>query len=149
MTRELAPKRAASTGGKLRALAISTPPWHRLALAAVLILSALLNLLWLPSEGYANTYYAAAVQSMLQSWRNFFFVSFDPGGFIALDKPPLGFWLQTAFARLLGFDGVALALPQALAGIAGNRCPRFDPGRATANFHLFDCGGAERGRPRR
>ena len=44
-----------------------TAMWHRLALAAVLILSALLNLLWLPSEGYANTYYAATVKNMLTS----------------------------------------------------------------------------------
>src|ERR671921_2868284 len=72
---ELAPERATSLpGGRTRAPA---PPWHRLALAAVLILSTLLNLLWLPSEGYANTYYAATVKNMLTSWSNFFFVSFD------------------------------------------------------------------------
>ena len=27
--------------------------------------------------------------------RYFFFVSFDPGGFVTIDKPPLGFWLLT------------------------------------------------------
>jgi 4-amino-4-deoxy-L-arabinose transferase-like glycosyltransferase len=64
-------------------------PWHRLALAAILILSALFNPLWLPSEGYANTYYAAIVKNMLTSPYNFFFVSYD-AGFVSVDKPPLG-----------------------------------------------------------
>ena len=55
----------------------------------------LLRLLSATSQGYANLYYAAAIRSMLQSWHNFFFVSYDPGGFVSVDKPPLGFWIQT------------------------------------------------------
>ena len=54
---------------------------------------------------------------MLQSWHNFFFVSFDPGGFVSIDKPPLGFWIETASAKLFGFSGVSLLLPEALAGV--------------------------------
>src|SRR5207249_505228 len=68
--------------------------------------------------GYANQYYAAAIKSMLQSWHNFFFVSFDPGGFVTVDKPPVGFWIQTLSAKLLGFSGFSILLPEALAGIA-------------------------------
>lgn len=79
--------------------------WEKLGLAATLTLSACLNLLWLGREGYGNGYYAAAVRSMLQNWHNFFFVSFDPGGFVTVDKPPLGFWIQTASAKLFGFHG--------------------------------------------
>jgi len=90
--------------------------WHGLALAAVLILSAFLNLLWLPSEGYANPYYSAGVKNMLTSWHNFFFASFD-SGFVSIDKPPLGLWIQAASAWLFGFHGWALLLPQALAGV--------------------------------
>ena len=92
-------------------------PWHRPALGAVLALTALLNFWHLDRLGYANTYYAAAVKSMLQSWHNFFFVSFDPGGFVSIDKPPLGFWIETASARLFGFSGLSLLLPEALAGV--------------------------------
>jgi 4-amino-4-deoxy-L-arabinose transferase-like glycosyltransferase len=88
------------------------------ALLALLSLSAALELVGLQSEAYANTYYAAAVESMLASWHNFFFVSSDLGGFVSVDKPPLGMWVQVLSARLLGFNGVALLLPQALAGIA-------------------------------
>jgi 4-amino-4-deoxy-L-arabinose transferase-like glycosyltransferase len=46
-----------------------------------------------------------------------FFGSFDPAGFITVDKPPVGIWIQTAFAAVLGFSGWVLVLPQALAGI--------------------------------
>src|SRR5918911_402880 len=92
-------------------------PWHRLALGAVLALSAGLNFWRLTALGYANTYYAATVRSMLQSWHNFFFVSFEPGGFISIDKPPLGFWIETASAKLFGFSGVSLILPEALAAV--------------------------------
>ena len=53
---------------------------------------------------------------MLQNWHNFFFVSFDPGGFVSVDKPPLGFWIQAASAKLLGFSGFSILAPEALAG---------------------------------
>jgi 4-amino-4-deoxy-L-arabinose transferase-like glycosyltransferase len=92
-------------------------PLELLGLIAVLLAAALLNFFWLDREGYANTYYAAAVKSMLQSWHNFFFVSFDPGGFVSVDKPPLGFWIQTASAEVFGFHGWSLLLPEALAGV--------------------------------
>jgi 4-amino-4-deoxy-L-arabinose transferase-like glycosyltransferase len=91
--------------------------WHQVALAGVLLLSAALNLYRLDRLGYGNQYYAAAVLSMLQSWHTFFFVSFDPLGFVSVDKPPLGFWLQVASARLFGFSGLSLLLPEALAGV--------------------------------
>src|SRR3954464_8267991 len=95
---------------------MSSPPWHRLALAAILVLSAFLNLYDLRGEGYSNTYYAAAVKNMLTSWSNFFFVSFD-AGFVSVDKPPLGLWIEAASAWLFGFNGITLVLPQALAGV--------------------------------
>ena len=65
-----------------------------------------------------NLFYAAGVRSMLDSWHNFFYVSFDPGGNLAIDKPPLGLWLEAGSARVFGFHYWALAAPQALAGVA-------------------------------
>src|SRR5215204_6754585 len=91
-------------------------PGHLLLLSAVLALSAFLNLSWLTSEGYANVYYAATVKNMLASWHNFFFASYD-AGFVSVDKPPLGFWIQAASAYLFGFHGWSILLPQALAGV--------------------------------
>src|SRR3954463_2682437 len=114
MAQEMARKRN-TLPSRARSLA-SSPPWPGLALAAILVLSAFLNLYGLTSEGYANTYYAAGVKNMLTSWHNFFFVSFD-AGFVSVDKPPLGLWIQAASAYLLGFRGLSLLLPQALAGI--------------------------------
>jgi 4-amino-4-deoxy-L-arabinose transferase-like glycosyltransferase len=94
-----------------------TTTWHRIALGAILLTAAFLNFFRLDQQGYANTYYAAAVKSMLTSWHNFFFVSFDPGGFVTVDKPPLGLWIQTLSAKLFGFSGVSLLLPEALAAL--------------------------------
>jgi 4-amino-4-deoxy-L-arabinose transferase-like glycosyltransferase len=74
------------------------------------------NLFQLNREGYGNTYYAAAVKDILTSWRNVFFVTFD-AGFVSVDKPPLGLWIQAASAKVFGFHGWSLILPQALAGV--------------------------------
>ena len=52
---------------------------------------------------------------MLTSWRNFFFVTFD-AGFVSVNKPPLGFWIQAASAKVFGFQGWSISPPQALAG---------------------------------
>lgn len=91
--------------------------WHKLALAVILLLAAFLNFYRITAEGYGNQYYAAAIKSMLMNWHNFFFVSFDPAGFVSVDKPPLGLWVQTASVWLFGFEGWALILPQGLAGV--------------------------------
>jgi 4-amino-4-deoxy-L-arabinose transferase-like glycosyltransferase len=101
---------------RARVLAKVKMSWHRMVLTAVLALSAFLNLYWLTSVGYANIYYAATVKDMLASWHNFFFASFD-AGFVSVDKPPLGFWIQATSAYLFGFHGWSLLLPQALAGV--------------------------------
>jgi len=92
-------------------------PWHRFALGAILLLSAFLHFFHLEQNGYGNLYYAAAVKSMMLNWHNFFFVSFDPGGFVTVDKPPLGLWIQVGSAKLLGFSGLSLLLPEAVAGV--------------------------------
>jgi 4-amino-4-deoxy-L-arabinose transferase-like glycosyltransferase len=91
--------------------------WHRVALLTITALAALLNFWGLNGEGYNNEFYAAAVRSMSLNWHNFFFASFDPGGFVTIDKPPLGFWFQVASVKLFGFSGVSLLIPEALAGV--------------------------------
>ncbi|PKN93073.1 MAG: hypothetical protein CVU44_11630 [Chloroflexi bacterium HGW-Chloroflexi-6] len=87
-----------------------------LALAAIILLGAFLRFYQLGATGVGNEYYAATVKSMLTSWHNFFFVAFEPGGSVTVDKPPLGFWLEALSAYFLGVTGFALALPNALAG---------------------------------
>lgn len=87
-------------------------------LGAVLVLAAVLRLWRLEANGFGTEYYAAGVRSALQGFSLLFYNSFDPAGFISLDKPPVAFWIQALFAKVLGFSGWAIHLPQALAGIA-------------------------------
>ena len=54
---------------------------------------------------------------MLRSCHNFLFVSFDPGGLVTVDKPPLALWVQAASAKLFGFSPLSLLLPEAIAGV--------------------------------
>jgi 4-amino-4-deoxy-L-arabinose transferase-like glycosyltransferase len=86
-------------------------------IAGILLLSAFLNIWNIWNQGYSNTYYAAAVKSMLANPGVLFFNSFDAGGFVTVDKPPAGLWIQAASAVIFGFSGWALVLPQALAGV--------------------------------
>jgi 4-amino-4-deoxy-L-arabinose transferase-like glycosyltransferase len=84
---------------------------------AIVVLAAVLRL-WRLELDAQNPFYDAAVRSMGSSWHNFFFGAFDPGGSLAIDKPPVDLWLQVASTKLLGFTRTALALPEALGGIA-------------------------------
>ncbi|NLI90957.1 MAG: glycosyltransferase family 39 protein [Peptococcaceae bacterium] len=86
-------------------------------LIGIALLAAFLNIYGIWKDQFANSYYTAAVASMLQSWHNFFYASLDPGGFVTVDKPPVAFWLQTLSASLLGLHGWSVILPQALAGV--------------------------------
>jgi 4-amino-4-deoxy-L-arabinose transferase-like glycosyltransferase len=90
-----------------------TSRWSICALTAA---SCFLHIYNIGKEGFANPYYAVAVRSMLGGGRLFFYLAFDPLGFVSVDKPPLALWLQTASAWILGFQGWALILPQAIAG---------------------------------
>jgi 4-amino-4-deoxy-L-arabinose transferase-like glycosyltransferase len=90
----------------------------RLALAAILSLTALLTIWGLDRNGYANTYYAAAAQAAAADWRAMFFGALDAPGWITIDKPPLSIWVMGVSVRLFGLSAWSLLLPQALMGVA-------------------------------
>lgn len=90
----------------------------RTVFAFVVALALVMNCWGLSHNGLGNTYYAAAVRGMTRSWHNFFFVAFDPAGFISVDKPPVALWAQALSARLFGYSSLSLLLPSALAGTA-------------------------------
>jgi 4-amino-4-deoxy-L-arabinose transferase-like glycosyltransferase len=92
------------------------PMWHRLALVGIILISVFMDFYRLGQNGFGS-YYPAAVRSMMDNWHNFFFAAYDPGGFVTIDKPPVGFWFEVASARLFGFNTVSILLPQALAGV--------------------------------
>ncbi|WP_339278764.1 glycosyltransferase family 39 protein [Paenibacillus sp. FSL W8-1187] len=93
---------------------IAVDGWLLAAVAAAVFLNG--YGIW--QEAYANTYYTTAVGSMLQSWHNFFYGSLDSAGSVTVDKPPLTFWIQAAFAWVFGLQGWSVILPQALASVA-------------------------------
>jgi 4-amino-4-deoxy-L-arabinose transferase-like glycosyltransferase len=91
--------------------------WKWAAVAAVLAGAAVLRLIDLGAVA-VDPFYDAAVRSMGMSWHNFFFGAFEPGGSVAIDKPPVDLWLQVVSVKLLGFDSTSLKLPEALGGVA-------------------------------
>ncbi|MHB8235776.1 MAG: glycosyltransferase family 39 protein, partial [Solirubrobacteraceae bacterium] len=92
-------------------------PLRHVGFVIAVALSAVLNTVRLSQNGWANIFYSAGDQSMLRSLHNFVFVSFDPGGLVSVDKPPLALWVQAASAKLFGFTPLSLLLPEAIAGV--------------------------------
>lgn len=91
--------------------------WEVITIILICGLALFLNMWRISVQGYANEYYTAGVTSMLQSWKNFFFVAYDPSGYISIDKPPLGLWLQAISAKLFGVSGFSVLLPEILGGV--------------------------------
>jgi 4-amino-4-deoxy-L-arabinose transferase-like glycosyltransferase len=114
MTATLAP-----TGPALAAVAErprrSRPEW--LALAVLLVGTAVLYLWNLGAEGWANSYYAGAVRAMTQNWTAFFFGSTDAGNTVTVDKPPASLWVMALSARIFGLSSWSTLVPQALMGV--------------------------------
>ena len=100
--------------GAMRAV---MPIARHAGLLFLIVLSTVLNTRHLAQNGYSNDFYSSGVRSMLDSWHNFLFASFDPGGFITIDKPPLALWVQVASAKAFGFSPLSLLLPEALMGV--------------------------------
>jgi len=115
-TAELPALAAGSSGLRTRLRAVLPLARHAGFFVAV-ALSAVLNIHRLSQNGYANIFYSAGVKSMLHSLHNLVFVSFDPGGLITVDKPPLALWAEAASAKLFGFSALSLLLPEAIAGV--------------------------------
>jgi 4-amino-4-deoxy-L-arabinose transferase-like glycosyltransferase len=108
-----------STRRRARALpAVAQRLRARPELLGVLGVAAALNLWGLAINGWANTYYSAAVRSMSTSWHDFLFASMDKSGLMTVDKPPLSLWVQALSARIFGFHPLSILIPQALMGIA-------------------------------
>ncbi len=90
--------------------------WHQLALGGIFLISVFMNFYQLGANGFGS-YYPPAVRSMMDNWHNFFFASYDPGGYVTVDKPPVGFWLQVFSSKLFGFSPFSILFPQAVAGV--------------------------------
>src|SRR5437879_5973854 len=81
-------------------------PWRlrRVSLAALLAVTAALYLWDLGASGWANQFYAAAVQAGSASWKAMLFGSSDAANAITVDKTPGALWVMDISARLFGFN---------------------------------------------
>ncbi len=87
-------------------------------LLALVGIASVLNFWGLSINGWANTYYAAAVRSMSTSWHDFLYAAMDRSGLMTVDKPPLSLWIQALSVRVFGFHPLSILVPQALMGVA-------------------------------
>jgi len=90
---------------------------ERGGLVALLLGTSLLYMVNLGASGYANEFYAAAVQAGTKSWKAFFFGSFDSANFITVDKPPMSLWPMELSGRIFGFNAWSMLLPQGIEGV--------------------------------
>ncbi len=88
-----------------------------LSLAVLLVATAVAYFCDLTANGWANSFYAAAVQSGAKSWKAFFFGSSDWGNSITVDKTPASLWPMEISARLFGMHSWSMLLPQVLLGV--------------------------------
>ncbi|WP_028403220.1 glycosyltransferase family 39 protein [Ectobacillus panaciterrae] len=113
-------------------------------LLGIIVLSIFLNFYQLQDAG-TNTYYTAAVKSMLKNFHAFFYASFDPAGFITVDKPPVALWIQTLSASIFGLSDFSVLLPEALAGVISVWLmyiivkPKFGRGAALLSSLILSC----------
>ncbi|MCV7319120.1 glycosyltransferase family 39 protein [Mycolicibacterium confluentis] len=93
---------------------------RREAVAVVALLAATAwAYLWdLGASGWANGFYAAAVQAGSQSWTAWVFGSSDAANAITVDKTPGALWVMGISVRLFGFNAWSMLVPQALMGVA-------------------------------
>jgi 4-amino-4-deoxy-L-arabinose transferase-like glycosyltransferase len=116
-----APAQAEPRDGSLaersRRLLEKRPYLRHAGLLVAVVAAAVLYTHKLAQNGYANIFYSAGVSSMQRSLHNFLFVSFDPGGLVTVDKPPVALWVQATSAKLFGFSPLSLLLPEAIAGV--------------------------------
>ncbi|WP_280219143.1 glycosyltransferase family 39 protein [Nocardia neocaledoniensis] len=92
--------------------------WEIPALTALLAGTLIAYLCNLSANGWANDFYAAAVQAGSQSWTAFFFGSSDAANSITVDKPPASLWVMELSVRLFGLNSWSMLVPQVLLGVA-------------------------------
>ncbi|MBA8813371.1 4-amino-4-deoxy-L-arabinose transferase-like glycosyltransferase [Frigoribacterium faeni] len=92
--------------------------WERPAFLALLVATAGFYLFDLSANGWANSFYSAAVQAGSQSWEAFFYGSSDAANSITVDKPPASLWFMALSVRLFGLSSFSILLPEALMGVA-------------------------------
>ncbi|WP_228281702.1 ArnT family glycosyltransferase [Brevibacterium pigmentatum] len=93
--------------------------WYPITLTVLTLGTIAAYLVNLSANGWANFFYAAAVQAGSENWEAFLFGSLDSANAITVDKPPAALWLMALSARVFGFSSLSMLLPQVLlAGVS-------------------------------
>lgn len=94
------------------------PRWEWPAFAVLLLGTGVLYLWNLSINGWANSFYSAAIQAGSKSWEAWFFGSSDAANSITVDKPPMSLWIPGIAVRIFGLNSWSIIVPQALMGVA-------------------------------
>ncbi|MBF9071962.1 ArnT family glycosyltransferase [Streptacidiphilus fuscans] len=119
-TTDLGPSWAEAGSSRTRAAHRTTrrtPAWVPIGVALVCLLAAYLYG-WGLGGTSVHPYYTAAVRSMATSWHAFWYGGLDSSGSITVDKLPGYLWPQALSVRIFGMHVWAVALPQAIEGVA-------------------------------
>jgi 4-amino-4-deoxy-L-arabinose transferase-like glycosyltransferase len=92
--------------------------WERIALAVLLLGTAVMYLWNITVNGMGNKFYAAAAWAGSQNWKALLFGSLDLHNFITVDKPPVSQWVMGLSGQIFGFSSASMLIPQALMAVA-------------------------------
>ena len=105
-------------GGEHRTGLTSPRKYERVALAVLLLLTAVIYLWNITINGMGNKFYAGAAWAGSQNWVALLFGSLDPRNFITVDKPPVSQWVMALSGQIFGFSSASMLIPQALMAVA-------------------------------
>ena len=88
--------------------------WYAAALTVLALGTVAAFLVNLSANGWANSFYAAAVQAGSEDWEAVLFGAHDPSISISVDMPPAALWLMALSARVFGFSSYSMLLPEVL-----------------------------------
>jgi 4-amino-4-deoxy-L-arabinose transferase-like glycosyltransferase len=109
---------AAEADEPTRPRGLSVQTLERMALAALLIGTAVMYLWNITVNGMANEFYAAAAQAGSKNWKALLFGSLDSQNFITVDKPPASQWVMALSGQIFGFSSASMLVPEALMAVA-------------------------------
>ena len=91
---------------------------RRIALAVLLVATAVMYLWNITVNGMGNQFYAGAAQAGSKNWEALLFGSLDTHNFITVDKPPVSQWVMGLSGQIFGFSSASMLIPEALMAVA-------------------------------
>ncbi|MBJ7288739.1 glycosyltransferase family 39 protein [Williamsia sp.] len=93
-------------------------PIDRIAVAVLLVGTAVFYLWNITVNGSGNVFYAGAAWAGSRNWEALLFGSVDPSNFITVDKPPVSQWVMGLSGQIFGYSSASMLIPEALMGVA-------------------------------